>query len=187
MKLKFTLETLGWISCLISDRNGQHVKFYHSSDFGDKFQVLLNNLMFMREILINNEAGFFPFKFSTIWSDEISNFELKFSTANTESFIEIRIVETPIQNPNESKRIFIGVATKEELFRSVLDSLDVMLTEFGFVGYKKIWEVGNFPIAEYIELKSWASNSSFRMHECKEENTWKGKVSFSDEIKLLGH
>ncbi|GAA4171952.1 hypothetical protein GCM10022218_12830 [Sphingobacterium ginsenosidimutans] len=47
-----------------------------------------------------------------------------------------------------------------------------MLADFGFVGYKKRWEVGNFPIAEYITLKAARERMDLRHASCLEEDEY---------------
>lgn len=60
-----------------------------------------------------------------------------------------------------------------------------MLADFGFVGYKKRWEVGNFPIAEYITLKAARERMDLRHASCLEEDEWKQKIDPNDELGVI--
>lgn len=180
MNIHFFLDTLGWMTLLVNDGNKDRARISHSSDYGDKFQELINHVMFLREILASGESAYLPYESSTDWCDDIINYNISFILEDFTSPIKFKVVETPIQNPNQSKLIVDCLVNSTDLFSQLYNSLQDMISDFGLIGYKKNWEVGNFPIADYLILKSNAIN--FKIN-C--DNDWKAKVKIEDEIALL--
>lgn len=72
-----------------------------------------------------------------------------------------------------------------KLFDSIYQSLEKMLADFGFVGYKKKWEVGNFPIFEYIALKAARERMDLQHASCLEEEERRQKIDLNDELGVL--
>lgn len=186
MKIKFQLETLGSISAQFQIDN-EILKAFHSADYGDKFQTLLNKFFSIYGISIEGLHPDFPYYFELLWEDDFINYLWKVKIDALDSLINIRIDELAPENPSYRKEILNQNMSKEEVFNSILTSLEDMIDTFGFIGYKRVWEVGNFPIFEYLILKSKKNDIKLKLlNEDNEEEEWKKKVSIEDEIRVIG-
>lgn len=81
----------------------------------------------------------------------------------------ININELSPSNSEYKEELLNANIKTEELFDYIYLSLEEALTDFGLVGYKKKWEVGNFPIYEYIILKAARKEVDLLNVSCKEE------------------
>ncbi|BDD03205.1 hypothetical protein AUTU_06880 [Aureibacter tunicatorum] len=59
MNVNFELETLGWMNLVITSEKGVEVKIAHSSDYEDKFQELLDKLIFLKEVMLEESLLYF--------------------------------------------------------------------------------------------------------------------------------
>lgn len=185
MKIQFKLETLGSISAEFHVNNDVH-KVFHSSDFGDRFQDLLNKLFFIYDAVCDMMSHYFPLSVESVWQDDFIHYNWLVSMESINSDIKIQVVETYPNNPGCNKELFCDHIDFKTFFDFLYTSLDEMLQEFGFIGYKKNWEVGNFPIAEYLTLKSKAKNIALSGYEPENfDDKWKQKVIFRSELDII--
>jgi hypothetical protein len=174
MNLRFELKTLGWMAAeFITD--DETITVYHSSDYGDIFQKLLNGLFLIKDS--------FSHSMELLWEDDNVNY---LWILNVKSDINIQIYEVSPDNSNYKQEILNYVMPLEALFNDIYISLDEMYKKFGLIGYKKTWEAGNFPIFEYLTLK--AEKEGLRLdaiHHPDDDEGWTNKVNTKDELKFL--
>ena len=72
MEVKFRIVTLGYIVAVISSET-KRFKIGHSSDYGDKFQELLNKFFFIYEIITEKDVAYFPYSTTVLREDEGGN------------------------------------------------------------------------------------------------------------------
>ncbi|MEN5377907.1 hypothetical protein [Sphingobacterium kitahiroshimense] len=184
MEVKFKIETLGYIVAeFLSDT--KRLKIGHSSNYGDKFQELLNKFFFIYEIVKENDSIYFPYSTDVLWQDDFVNYKWNISMHSLDSCINIKINELSPSNSEYKEELLNTNIKTEELFDYIYLSLEEALTDFGLVGYKKKWEIGNFPIYEYIILKAARKEVDLLNVSCKEEAEWRQKVDLSDELGIL--
>ena len=184
MKVKFKIVTLGYIVAEISSET-KRFKIAHSSDYGDKFQELLNKFFFIYEIIKEKDIGYFPYSTTVLWEDDCVNYNWTISMNSVDSHINIKIEQLSSSNLGYKKMLIHEDIETRKLFDAIYQSLEKMLADFGFVGYKKKWEVGNFPIAEYITLKAAREGMGLRHASCPEEDEWKQKIDPNDELGVI--
>ncbi|PUV26335.1 hypothetical protein [Sphingobacterium athyrii] len=184
MEIKFKIETLGHIVSEISS-DTKRFKIGHSSDYGDKFQELLNKLFFIYEIVKEKDTTYFPHSTNVLWEDDRVNYSWTIRIDSIDSCINIKIEELSPSNVLYKAVLIQEDIETEELFDAIYQSLEKMLAEFGFVGYKKRWEAGNFPIYEYITLKAAREGVDLRHASCLEEEEWRQKIALKDELDVI--
>lgn len=184
MQVKFRIETLGYIVAeFLSDT--KRLKIGHSSNYGDKFQELLNKFFFIYEIVKENNSIYFPYSTDVLWQDDFINYKWNISMNSLDSCINIKIDELSPSNSEYKEELLNANIKKEALFDDIYLSLDEALMDFGLVGYKKKWKIGNFPMYEYIILKSARKEVDLFNISCIEEAEWRQKIDFSDELGIL--
>ncbi|MET6997065.1 hypothetical protein [Chitinophaga defluvii] len=185
MDIVFTIETPGYIVAEFSV-NETKVKIGHSSSYGDRFQELLNKFFHLYEVVRNNEREYFPYTAKVLWEDDFINYTWSISVDSVSSDVEIKIHELSPSNSDYKVELVNRRLTIEDLFNNIYYSLDGLLVNFGFVGYKKAWEVGNFPIFEYLTLK--AGRESIQLHvvnSSDDEQNWTNKIDIEEELNLI--
>ncbi|PUV26320.1 hypothetical protein [Sphingobacterium athyrii] len=184
MEVKFRIVTLGYIVAEISSET-KRFKIGHSSDYGDKFQELLNKFFFIYEIIKEKDVAYFPYSTTVLWEDDRVNYNWTISMNSVDSHINIKIDQLSSSNLDYKEMLIHENIETRKLFDAIYQSLEEMLADFGFVGYKKKWEVGNFPIAEYITLKAARERIDLRHASCLEEDEWKQKMDPNDELGVI--
>lgn len=184
MEVKFRIVTLGYIVAEISSET-KRFKIGHSSDYGDKFQELLNKFFFIYEIIKEKDVAYFPYSTTVLWEDDRVNYNWTISMNSVDSHINIKIDQLSSSNLDYKEMLIHENIETRKLFDAIYQSLEEMLADFGFVGYKKKWEVGNFPIAEYITLKAARERIDLRYASCLEEDEWKQKMDPNDELGVI--
>lgn len=184
MEVKFKIVTLGYIVAEISSET-KGFKIGHSSDYGDKFQELLNKFFFIYEIIKEKNTAYFPYYTSVLWEDDRVNYSWTISMNSIDSHINIKIDQLSPSNLGYTEMLIREDIETRKLFDAIYHSLEEMLADFGFVGYKKKWEVGNFPIAEYITLKAARERMDLRHASCLEEEEWRQKLDPEDELGVI--
>jgi hypothetical protein len=182
MNIEFKLETLGWLTCSFIQENT--ITIAHASEFGDKFQELLNAFFDLEEIkmtLINTSSH----TYSIIWCDQINEFAWVISLSEDLAEFKIVIYEKLLENPSQNKVLIQFNIKTRDLFHQIYLSLDYLFQNFGLIGYKTIWEIGNFPTAEYIKLKSTFLNLTLPRFLTNSENEWKEKIKLDAELSVL--
>ena len=154
MKLEFKIETQGWMAMLISKEERPPIKIL------------------------------FPYSSSTVWCDEVRNFRIQWSMENFGSLVNVTIHEDAVYNSGNPQMLFDGEIELKGLLKHILISLHDLLRDFGLCGYKKVWEVGNFPIADYLELKSYFTGDKSIPIPTEEDESWRGKVRLEEELAL---
>lgn len=187
MNIKFKLETLGYIAAefLIDNNN---IKINHSSDYGDKFQELLNEFFIIYDVLKYRNNSYFPYSSEIIWCDDFINYKWELNLESMNSSIKIRVIK--FSHENKSQKLLLLEETIEinSLFNQIYISLNDLLLNFGFIGYKANWEVGNFPLYEYITLKVDKEKLEIRpFNVALEDDLWKQKMIIEDELKIIAH
>ncbi|MBB1646718.1 hypothetical protein [Sphingobacterium sp. UME9] len=184
MEIKFKIETLGYLVSEISS-NTKRFKIGHSSAYGDIFQELLNKFFFIYEIVREKDTKYFPHSTNVLWEDDFVNYNWTISMDSIDSCINIKIEQMSPSNVSYKEVLIQEDIETEKLFDAIYQSLEKMLAEFGFVGYKKRWEVGNFPIYEYITLKAAIKGGDLENTNCNEEDEWKQKMDLKDELGII--
>ncbi len=69
MEAKFRIVTLDYIAAEIPSET-KRFKIGHNSDYGDKFQELLNKFFFNYEIIKEKDIAYFPYSTSVLWEDD---------------------------------------------------------------------------------------------------------------------
>lgn len=184
MEVRFKIETLGYIVAefLLEE---EKIKIGHSSDYGDKFQELLNKFFYIYELLRDQDTKYFPYETEVLWEDDFINYQWNVGIHSADSPIKISVNEIAPFNPEHKIELVNHNIQKDKLFDSIFLSLDQTLAEFGFLGYKKNWEVGNFPIYEYIVLKAEKGNIFLEKNEDLTNENWKQKINLEDELKII--
>lgn len=184
MNIKFKLETVGYMVAEFSATD-KIIKIGHSSSYGDKFQELLNKFFFIYEIISTKEENHFPFAFELLWEDDFVNYEWNVNIDSAQSAIRVKIFELSPTNRDHKVELVNGESQIEDFFNNIYLSLNELLSGFGFIGYKKNWETGNFPIFEYIVLKAKKEQLIMQtIRDAAEE--WKQKINPEDELKVIG-
>lgn len=184
MEVKFKIVTLGYIVAEISS-DTKRFKIGHSSAYGDKFQELLNKFFFIYETIKEKDTVYFPYSTNVLWEDDCVNYNWTISMNSVDSHINIKIEQLLPSNVVYKEVIIHEDIEAEKLFDAIYWSLEETLSEFGFVGYKKKWEVGNFPIFEYITLKAARERMDLRHASCLENDEWKQKIDPNDELGVI--
>lgn len=183
MDLQFIIQTLGYITAEFQIE-GEKIKIGHSSAYGDKFQELLNGLFLIYNSSEEEDRDFFPYSFEVIWYDDRVNYSW-LVTARTNTEIEIKVFELSPSNPSYRVELLKQSITFNALFNTIYLSLEKMLKAFGFIGYKINWDAGNFPLYEYLRLKSYKYNLELHKQEITEDDEWRCKVPIEDEMNLV--
>ena len=176
MIFEFDLITLGWINCFIKN-NDETIKIGVSSDYGDTFQELLTRLFNNRNYMDND-----PYSFEIIWNDDMCQYHWLITVMKPKNY-EIKILVKSTGNPNYSEELVDVKIKEEDLFADIYRSLLALYKKFGFVGYKEVWEVGNFPVYEFLILKSEYTGLTLKLDKYSEE--WTHKVDSAQELDLL--
>jgi len=184
MEVKFKIMALGYIVAEISSET-KRFKIGHSSDYGDKFQELLNKFFFIYEIVKEKDIAYFPYSTTVLWEDDCVHYNWTISMNSVNSHINIKIDQLSPSNLGCKEMLIHEDIETRNLFNAIYHSLEEMLADFGFVGYKKKWEVGNFPISEYITLKAAREGMDLRHVSCLEEDEWKQKIDLNDELGVI--
>lgn len=185
MKVKFGIETLGYIIAEFFDGD-RKAKIFHSSDYGDGFQELLNKLFWIYDIVVNDKQEYYPCSFETQWRDDFVIFSWSVGMESKSSNIFIKINELSPANDAYRIELINTEISFKDLFEHIYLSLDDIFNRFGFVGYKKNWEIGNFPSFEYIILKSHELRINLSTTKySNEDDEWMGKVEASDEVNIV--
>lgn len=188
MNISFDISTKGYI---VSDFfvHSKKIRIGHSSSYGDKFQELLSNFFYIYQI-IKDKDGLYPpdYSFELLWNDDCVTYNWVVSVRTSESIIIISIFELSDEYSGSKpiRELLNERIEAESLFCDLFLSLDRLFKEFGLIGYKKNWDVGNFPIGEYLTLK--ADNNNIRINNqtiTLEGDEWKEKILLEDELKVL--
>jgi hypothetical protein len=102
-----------------------------------------------------------------------------------DSKIEIKIIELSPTDSTYQIELIKQVVDFNYLFEAIYDSLDNMLKEFGLIGFKMKWEIGNFPICEYLKLKAGRYCLSLPREQRGEDFDWIYKVPIQNEVDLI--
>ncbi|WP_343675074.1 hypothetical protein [Chitinophaga sp.] len=165
-------------------QGGKIIKAHHSSPHGDKFQELLNEFF----IIYNAGKTGAPYAFELKWNDDRADY---LWSVSKDTDIEVEITELSPTGESYKEQLIKHTFSFEELFNTIYISLSEMLKAFGFIGYKTNWEAGNFPIYEYLILKSENYNLELQkvnfadVSDDQEDPYWRRKVSPADELRLI--
>jgi hypothetical protein len=184
MEIKFKIATLGYVVAEISSAT-KRPRIGHSAAYGDKFQELLSKFFFISEIVKEKQEMFFPYSTHVLWEDDFVNYNWTLSIDSIDSHINIKIDQLSPSNLTFKETLIHENVEMGKLFDAIYFSLDEMLKDFGLVGYKKNWEIGNFPIAEYITLKAARKGLDLQSTKCSEEDEWKQKMDLKGELGII--
>lgn len=186
MRLNFELETLGYLNCKIQDNYGNEIKIFHSSDYHDKFQELINDFFIIKKYVLNDNTYSYPYKSEIEWRDTFIAYKWKIYLEEYGKPIRIEIVETSTTNSsNHLMSLISEYMDIDDILNDIFISLDNMLKKFGLLGYKKNWEIGNFPIAEYIILKAEKDNLILKEIDLPEDEEWRNQFRLQDELQVI--
>ncbi|GAA3930306.1 hypothetical protein GO495_07420 [Chitinophaga oryziterrae] len=183
MKIQFNIQTVGYIVAELETED-EKIKIGHSYAYGDKFQELLNGLFFVYSCRREANGDIFPYSFEIMWYDDRVNYSWIITADSLQSELEIRIIELSPTSSIYSRELWKKNLSFDNLFNEIYSSLDRLLLEFGFIGYKNNWEVGNFPLGEYLMLKADKFHFNLELMNIDEEE-WKNKVPIKRELDLV--
>ncbi|MCW3463669.1 hypothetical protein [Chitinophaga nivalis] len=184
MNLQFTIQTCGYITAEF-EMTDRKIKIGHSSTYGDKFQELLNGLFIIYNSSKEGDSDFFSYTFEVKWYDDRVNYSWILTSTALGSEIEIKIHELSPVDPCYNVELLKSHISFKDLFNAIYLSLNRMLKDFGFIGYKNNWDVGDFPVYEYLKLKSDKYNLKLYKEDGIESDDWKSKISIEDEMNLV--
>jgi len=120
-----------------------------------------------------------------IWTDDFANFKWHL-TYNDSQSIYIEISKSYIEIPEASESVIKFNISVKEFSEQLYLSLKKMLSIYGLVGFKTAWEVGNFPVAEYIKLSAKYNNIHLSEYNTFEDDDG-GLTRFNldDELRIL--
>jgi len=180
MNLKFEIATISYITAEFRSDNN-NIKIGVSGLYEDKFQDLLNIFYLIYCNQKEKSLFSFPYKAEVLWKDDFVYYQWVISKESIISGIHIKIVELYPKNSEYKKVLIDKEFDIKTLFDNIFKSLHTMYIEFGFLGYKYNWDVGNFPIGEYLLFKSDRLDLSLETKD--DEDGWKHKIS--NELNLL--
>ncbi|NLR79648.1 hypothetical protein [Chitinophaga eiseniae] len=183
MNIQFVIQTVGYMVAIFS-LDGKNIKIGHSSAYGDNFQELLNELFQLYKANKEMDAAIFPFEFEVKWYDDRVNYSWRITSTGLGNDIVIRILELSPVDPGYQRELILQAIEFGSLFNNIYDSLDYMLKRFGLIGYKNSWEVGNFPISEYLLLKADIYCIDVLRASLGSED-WIKKIPFRNELNIF--
>jgi hypothetical protein len=181
VKFVFDIETLGWLTCFVSKEDGSILKVSHSSDYGDAFQAFLNAVFVFRQRVQEAPAVWAPFSIDLKWADDFLCFNWTISLTEHPGFLNIKIEEFTGDGQSCLGVLFDEKVSLSTLLADLYTSLDKLFSRLGFIGYKNAWEAGNFPVAEYIILKTERQQTP----EMEQVKTWTDRLDSEQEINIL--
>ncbi|MDR2004118.1 MAG: hypothetical protein LBQ74_13885 [Prevotella sp.] len=184
MNISFKIETISYIVAEFKS-NKINIKIGHSGLYEDKFQELLNVFYNIYIALKGETSIYFPFVSEIVWKDDFVHYKWTVSMDSLESNINIKITELYPANPEYHKILLDENFSKKQLYDDIYISLHQLYNDFGFIGYKHNWDIGNFPIGEYLLLKSDKYNANLSLKLRLEDDQWKNKVNKNDELNTL--
>lgn len=184
MKIIFKIETISYIVAEIKTDRTNFV-IGHSGLYEDKFQELLNEFYLIYKTLKGEPFICFPRTSEILWKDDFVNYKWIISIDSPESSVNIQIVESYPSNIDYKKILINEDIFQEDLFNDIYSSLHQMFLDYGFIGYKINWDVGNFPIGEYLSFKADKFHLNLSLINENDDSKWKNKVASDDELKIL--
>lgn len=185
MVYNFEIDTLGWFACLITDKDGKIIRVSHASDYGDKFQELINNVLTIYDHFNDQDILAYPFTVETNWCDDSMIYIWRFDLLNIEGSIYFEMNQAPLNKSSDKTLLMKAEIDIYTVMSDFYLSLDKLFKEFGFVGYKKNWEVGNFPTGDYLKLKALILEEQISATTTITSTEWKGKIDLVEEWNLL--
>lgn len=143
-------------------------------------------MFFIYEIVKYDEKPYFPHSVEILWKDDCVDYLWKICTPAVEFPTKIYIYELSPSDADYKVELIQEEIKIEDFLSDIYLSLEEMFAQFGFVGYKKNWGVGNFPIYEYITLK--ANKEKMKLQKADystEEDSWKQKIIIEDELRVI--
>lgn len=184
MDILFKINTISYIIAEFkSDQN--NIEIGHSGLYEDKFQELLNEFYLIYKTLKGKPLINFPHTAEILWKDDFIHYKWVISINSSQSEINIKIIELYTSNPKHYNILINENFSKEKLYDNIYSSLHQMYINHGIIGYKYNWDVGNFPIAEYLLLKADKFNLELPLKKEEEEEEWKNKICEEDELNVL--
>ncbi|GAB6119053.1 hypothetical protein [Dysgonomonas termitidis] len=184
MKIRFEIVTQLYIKAFLKSDSNQ-IEIAHSGVLNDGFQNLLTSLFHIYHFVNEKQESFFPYNSCIKWEDDFIEYLWSISMSSIDSSIQFKIIKTSTGNPNYKETLWDNMVVFNDLFDNIFLSLDNIYKDFGLIGYKRIWEVGNFPVCEYLLLKANRENYILNEMETNEENEWKHKIHRENELFLL--
>lgn len=184
MHVQFNIQTLGYVVAEFETKNGK-IKIGHSSTYGDKFQELLNRIFDIYNLRRASELQLSPYSFEVVWYDDRVNYSWTIEMCQHDSTLQLIILELSPSNREYRRELVNEHIALNSLLADVFLSLEALWHRFGFIGYKMNWEVGNFPISEYLTLKADKCKWSLLPEKTNEDDEWIGKISMATETDLI--
>ena len=144
--ISFSLVTQGWLVCNLNFSEIQ-LTLAHSYDYGDMLPILLDAVNIICKPSIQDSED----QIMVLWCDEQMQFKWKFE--RIKNMVNINIHTLSLALPKNEKKILENYELEAfELITLVYNAMKRFYQEVGFSGYKKLWEIANFPIAQMLEL-----------------------------------
>jgi hypothetical protein len=142
-------------------------------------QYTLNGIFRM----MSNEATYFE----ATWLDYLYDYKVTFKLFEDKIFVNIFFLgdESLLEETTFLKKFVELQIDFNDFLKDIYLSLSIMLKKFGLLGYKKVSEVENFPIYEYLYLKAKFNNIQILPEENNDDIEWTNKHSFKEEVNIL--
>ncbi|WP_210608493.1 hypothetical protein [Priestia flexa] len=169
MKFNYSLKGYGWAKALI-EVDATKLEFtpsYLTDAFGDLLRSFVS-------LLIDEEE-----EVTVLWNEEPDEIEWMFVRKNgNELSIQITLYEENYETGKAKGKVLLNT---ECLFinfvHEVINQADQLLSTNGILGYRNIWEMHEFPISSYLQLKDFLQNGSITI----EKKVDSQRVNYNDE------
>ncbi|MEW4212082.1 hypothetical protein Q0O85_26550 [Priestia megaterium] len=180
MKFNYYLNGYGWAQAFIEidSKKLEFTPSYLSDAFGDLLRSLVSLLIHEEEVA------------TVVWDEEPSGVEWTFVRKNSDELsIKITLYEETYEiNKQKGKVVLHTDCLFIEFIKEVVREADQLLISNGILGYRNIWDLHEFPISSYLQLKDFLKNdmitiensSNSRPASYKEERS-----NFKQELHLL--
>ncbi|WP_371381616.1 hypothetical protein [Sporomusa aerivorans] len=148
MKFTYELADSGWAD-VYWELDGK-VQYFFVSYISDALGDFLNCLV---NLLPQSQPKKF-FKNSFLWHAEPSGYNWTIELFG-DSNIRVKIESvTDAFDPSSDRKVEMDlVCNLDQFLEMIVESVEVLLSKHGFIGYKETWVNHDFPISAYLKLK----------------------------------
>ena len=146
---KYRLTGSGWAVCELEFESKKYSfgAGYLTDAFGNFLQALLNiNPLYTEECYIESGSSFF-------WDDEPAGTEWNFQYLGNDRMLLSATTYDDISHLENPKVELETELSYEKFLIEVINESELLLKEFGIVGYKEMWVEHDFPLSTYLKLK----------------------------------
>ena len=173
MKFNYYLKGYGWAKVLIEvDSNKlEFTPSYLTDAFGDLLRSLVS-------LLIHEEEDA-----TVIWNEEPSEIEWTFIRKNSDELsIKITLYEDTYETGKAKGKVLLDInCLFVDFVKEVTNEADQLLINNGILGYRNIWEMHEFPVSSYLQLKDFLKNGKVTIENSSDSHP----VNYDDEKSNL--